>query len=94
MIYLKGTIIDNFQTERTAYRLIDFNLKDNTTTLENVLIFAKKYTRYVVDRKNGDYTTKFKKSENNQGFIDSDKQVFDRDINGKKGEFGNTLTEE
>jgi ABC-type multidrug transport system ATPase subunit len=36
----------------------------------------------------------FIKSENEEGFIDSNKQEFDRDINGKKGEFGSTLTEE
>ena len=84
MNYLKGTIIDNFQTERIAFRLIDYNKNEDVTIVENVLIFAKKYTRYIVDRRKGDCTLKIIKSElNDCGFSESNEEEYKRDISGK-----------
>ena len=57
--------------------------------------FPKKYTRYIVDRKKGNCTLKIIKSElNDYGFSESNEEEYNRDILGKKSEFGNSLTEE
>ena len=93
MKYFKGTIVDDYQVSRVAYRLVEYNNKTNQTVLENVIIFSKKYTRYLIDRKNNDCSSKWINDALTDEFTQSNEEEYKIDISNKKGEFNTRLGE-
>jgi hypothetical protein len=87
MTYLKGEIIDKYQKKRTAYRIVEYDLNEDITTVENVLIYSRQYTRYIVDKQQGDQSSEIINLELQNQFIESNKAEYDRNIHGKKGKF-------
>ena len=93
MKYFKGTIVDDYQVSRVAYRLVEYNNKTNQTVLENVIIFSKKYTRYITDRKTSDCSSKWINDALTDEFTQSNEEEYKIDISNKKGEFNTRLGE-
>jgi hypothetical protein len=55
--------------------------------MENVLIFSRRYTRYLVNKKIGNFSDKWVKAEIEDGFFETNEQEFNKNIRGKDGEF-------